>query len=79
MLPPALVLLLISRLVEGGAGTGWTVYPPLSSAGHPGMSVDFRIFSLHLAGVSRILGACNFLTTILNMKKESIFYLPLFV
>jgi cytochrome c oxidase subunit 1 len=31
LLPPALILLLSSSLVEGGAGTGWTVYPPLSS------------------------------------------------
>ena len=30
LLPPALILLLTSSLVEGGAGTGWTVYPPLS-------------------------------------------------
>ena len=31
LLPPSLILLLLSSLVENGAGTGWTVYPPLSS------------------------------------------------
>lgn len=31
LLPPSLLLLLFSSLVEGGAGTAWTVYPPLSS------------------------------------------------
>ena len=31
LLPPALLLLVSSSLVEAGAGTGWTVYPPLAS------------------------------------------------
>ena len=69
LLPPALVLLLSSGAVERGAGTGWTVYPPLSrNVAHAGGSVDLAIFSLHLAGVSSILGAINFITTIINMR-----------
>lgn len=69
LLPPALILLLGSSLVEGGAGTGWTVYPPLASIEfHSGGAVDLAIFSLHLAGISSILGAANFITTILNMR-----------
>jgi heme/copper-type cytochrome/quinol oxidase subunit 1 len=28
-------------------------------------SVDFAIFSLHLAGISSLLGAINFITTVL--------------
>ena len=68
-MPPALTLLLSSAAVESGAGTGWTVYPPLSSnVAHAGGSVDLAIFSLHLAGVSSILGAINFITTIINMR-----------
>nr|ACT80218.1 cytochrome c oxidase subunit I [Mayetiola destructor] len=68
-LPPSLMLLLISSLVEMGTGTGWTVYPPLSSSiAHTGSSVDFSIFSLHIAGISSILGAINFISTMLNMK-----------
>src|ERR1700704_2739604 len=60
LLPPALLLLLMSSLVENGAGTGWTVYPPLSSIqSHSGGSVDLAIFSLHLAGISSLLGAIN--------------------
>jgi heme/copper-type cytochrome/quinol oxidase subunit 1 len=35
---------------------------------HSGGSVDLAIFSLHLAGASSILGAMNFITTVLNMK-----------
>jgi cytochrome c oxidase subunit 1 len=65
-LPPSLLLLLTSAIVDRGAGTGWTVYPPLStSIFHGGISVDLVIFSLHLAGIRSIIGSINFLTTIL--------------
>ena len=82
LLPPALLLLISSSLVEAGAGTGWTVYPPLSSVqAHSGPSVDLAIFSLHLAGASSILGASNFITTIFNMRSPGMYMhkLPLFV
>ena len=81
LLPPSLILLLLSALVENGAGTGWTVYPPLSSIqSHSGASVDLAIFSLHLSGVSSLLGAMNFITTVLNMRAPgmSLHKLPLF-
>lgn len=71
LLPPALLLLLFSSLIDFGVGTGWTVYPPLSSGlGHPGNRVDFAIFSLHLAGASSILGAVNFISTCYNMRSS---------
>jgi cytochrome c oxidase subunit 1 len=82
LLPPALILLLLSTFVEVGAGTGWTGYPPLSSvAAHSGPAVDLVIFSLHLAGVSSLLGAINFITTIFNMRLPGMTFhsLPLFV
>nr|UQS75778.1 cytochrome c oxidase subunit I [Systropus sp. 2 YXA-2022a] len=82
LLPPSLTLLMSSSLVENGAGTGWTVYPPLSSnIAHGGASVDLAIFSLHLAGISSILGAVNFITTIINMRTPGMNFdqMPLFV
>jgi cytochrome c oxidase subunit I len=82
LLPPALLLLVSSTLVEAGAGTGWTVYPPLAGvAAHSGPSVDLAIFSLHLAGASSILGASNFITTIFNMRAPGMYLhkMPLFV
>nr|YP_009995494.1 cytochrome c oxidase subunit I [Ochthebius uniformis]QNP09949.1 cytochrome c oxidase subunit 1 [Ochthebius uniformis] len=82
LLPPSLSLLLMSSMVESGAGTGWTVYPPLSSnIAHGGASVDLAIFSLHLAGISSILGAVNFITTIINMRSMGMTFdrMPLFV
>jgi len=81
-MPPSLVLLSTSALVEVGAGTGWTVYPPLSSiVAHPGAAVDLAIFSLHIAGASSILGSINMITTIINMRAKGIYFgnLPLFV
>nr|YP_010295455.1 cytochrome c oxidase subunit I [Phascolosorex doriae]UMO93241.1 cytochrome c oxidase subunit I [Phascolosorex doriae] len=82
LLPPSFLLLLASSTVEAGAGTGWTVYPPLAgNLAHAGASVDLAIFSLHLAGISSILGAINFITTIINMKPPAMsqYQTPLFV
>ena len=81
-IPATLIFLIFSSLVENGAGTGWTVYPPLSGIqSHSGGSVDLAIFSLHLAGVSSLLGAINFISTVLNMRAPgmSLHKLPLFV
>ena len=78
----ALIMLVISGLTGGGPGTGWTVYPPLSSKEfHPDAAVDFGILSLHLAGAASILGAANFITTILNMRAPgmTLHRMPLFV
>jgi len=82
LMPPALILLILSSVMGQGAGTGWTLYPPLSGlAGQPDMSVDFAILALHVAGASSILGATNFITTILNMRAPgmTMHKMPLFV
>ena len=39
---------------------------------HSGPSVDFAIFGLHLSGICSLLGAMNFITTILNMRSPGI-------
>nr|QBZ38187.1 cytochrome c oxidase subunit I [Stenocranus matsumurai] len=73
LLPPSLTLLISSSIVGSGSGTGWTVYPPLSSfSAHSGPSVDLTIFSLHIAGISSIMGAINFISTILNMRTKEL-------
>jgi len=82
LLPPSLVLLVTSLLVENGAGTGWTLYPPLSGIqSHSSGAVDLAIFSLHLSGISSLLGAINFVATVLNMRAPglTLHKLPLFV
>ena len=73
LLPPSLILFLFASTIENGAGTGWTLYPPLSGIqSHSGPSVDLAIFALHLSGISSLLGAMNFITTILNMRSPGI-------
>ena len=73
LLIPSLVLFLSASGIENGAGTGWTLYPPLSGIqSHSGPSVDLAIFALHLSGISSLLGAMNFITTILNMRSPGI-------
>ncbi len=78
LLPPSLLLLLSSVLVEVGAGVGWTVYPPLSTLG---VACDVAIFSLHLSGLSSLAGSLNVLTTILKMRGpgQEMLRVPLFV
>nr|YP_011014798.1 cytochrome c oxidase subunit I [Eusudasina nantouensis]WQB38479.1 cytochrome c oxidase subunit I [Eusudasina nantouensis] len=81
LLPMSLSLLISSSITGSGTGTGWTIYPPLSSFNaHHGPSVDLTIFSLHIAGVSSIMGAINFISTIMNMrtKEMTMEKLPLF-
>ena len=73
LLPPSLILFVFASTIENGAGTGWTLYPPLSGIqSHSGPSVDLAIFALHLSGISSLLGAMNFITTMLNMRAPGI-------
>ena len=73
LLIPSLALFVFSSSIENGVGTGWTLYPPLSGIQtHSGPGVDLAIFGLHLAGISSLLGAMNFITTILNMRSPGI-------
>ena len=82
LLVPSFILLMSSNFIGEGPGTGWTIYPPLSSIhAHSGPSVDLLIFSLHLAGASSLLGAINFISTIVNIRAPGLSFhrMPLFV
>ncbi|PPS44882.1 cytochrome c oxidase subunit I [Chroococcidiopsis sp. TS-821] len=76
--PPAGALLLASFLF-GGAQSGWTAYPPLSLT-TANTAQSMWILSIVLVGTSSILGALNFVVTILKMKVPSMKWtqLPLF-
>ena len=82
----AFFLLMLSMFVPGygsydGFGGGWVLYPPLSSAtGHDGPAMDLLILSLHTAGIASILGAINYIVTILNMRAPgmTLHKMPLF-
>jgi cytochrome c oxidase subunit 1 len=75
------IFVLLGLTLGSGAGAGWTLYPPLDNAQYsPGLATDFALFSLHLAGISSLLGAINFIATILNMRAPGMgmFKMPLF-
>lgn len=76
-------LLLYSSFFLGGApNAGWFGYAPMTErAFNPGNGINFWILSLQLLGISSIVGALNFIVTILNMRAPgmTINRLPLFV
>ena len=78
LVPPGGILLLSSFFV-GAPQAGWTSYPPLSLISGK-WGEELWILSLLLAGTSSILGAFNFVTTILKMRipDMDIFSMPLF-
>ncbi|GAA2080834.1 cytochrome c oxidase subunit I [Streptomyces albiaxialis] len=65
----------------GPASFGWFAYAPLNSAVRsPGIGADMWIMGLALSGFGTILGAVNFLTTIVGMRAPgmTMFRLPVF-
>ncbi|WP_319422229.1 cytochrome c oxidase subunit I [Pleurocapsa sp. FMAR1] len=78
MIPPGGILLL-SSFFNGAPQAGWTSYPPLSLvSGKSGEEI--WILSILILGTSSMLGAINFVTTILLMRipDMDIHSMPLF-
>jgi len=68
-------------LPGGGADFGWTAYAPLNSmVRSPGVGADMWIMGLALSGFGTILGAVNFVTTIITMRAPgmTMFRMPIF-
>ena len=78
LVPPSGALLLGSFFF-GGAQSGWTSYPPLSEITAT-TAQSMWILAVFLAGSSSILGALNFIVTILKMRVPTVSWdeLPLF-
>ncbi|SCK57424.1 MULTISPECIES: aa3-type cytochrome oxidase subunit I [unclassified Streptomyces] len=76
------LIVLGSLITPGGAADfGWFAYAPLNSAERtPGIGADIWIMGLALAGFGTILGAVNFLTTIIVMRAPgmTMFRMPIF-
>ena len=73
----ASVVLLMSYLLPNGtAAGGWTSYPPLSTpvGGIPGLGQVFWILALTLAGTSTLMGAINYITTIVRLRAPGMDY-----
>ncbi len=66
---------------QGAADFGWTAYTPLSDAVRsPGVGGDMWVMGLWMAGLGTILGAVNFVTTIICMRAPgmTMFRMPIF-
>ncbi len=78
------IVMFISIFVEGGpASGGWTIYPPLSAlpqaVSGSGLGMTFWLVSMALFIVSALLGALNYITTVINLRTEGMtfFRMPL--
>ena len=80
---PAFGCVVMMLFVPGyGASAGWTAYPPLSvlaSASPTGTAQMLWVMGLLFAGVSSMMGAINYITTIIQMRAPgmTMFRLPL--
>ena len=67
LIPPAILIMLSGWFLQGGAASaGWTSYAPLSLTLGPGQTC--WIVSLILVGTSSIMGAINYITTVINLR-----------
>jgi cytochrome c oxidase subunit 1 len=84
-----LVVLVSAIFASGGSVIGptggWTSYPPLSAVGHllnvpgQGMGVNLWIISIAIFCIASLLGALNFIVTLLNLRTKgmSLMRMPL--
>ncbi len=78
------VIMITSMFVEGGpAAAGWTVYPPLSAnkifIPGSGLGMTLWLVSMVLFIASSLMGAINYITTVMNLRTEGMSFdrLPL--
>jgi cytochrome c oxidase subunit I len=75
----ALIIVVASLLTpERGAGSGWTLYPPLSTnVGLPGWGQTLVLIALFVSGVSTIMGAVNYITTVIRFRAPGMTYMKM--
>jgi cytochrome c oxidase subunit 1 len=85
MVPVVGILLMSSFFVPGGpAQAGWWAYPPVSIQNPTGNLINGQVLwllAVAISGVSSIMGAVNFVTTIVKMRAPGMgfFRMPVFV
>ena len=72
----SIVLLASYLLPEGAAAGGWTSYPPLSTpvGGIAGEGQTLWTLALTLAGTSTLMGAINYIITVVRMRAPGMTY-----
>ena len=59
----------VSWFLKAAPNAGWFAYAPITTpAFSPGLHMDFYVLALQVLGLSSILGALNFIVTIINMR-----------
>jgi cytochrome c oxidase subunit I len=85
MIPVVGILMMASFFIPGGpAQAGWWSYPPVSLQNPTGNLINGQVLwllAVAISGVSSIMGAVNFVTTIVKMRAPGMgfFRMPLFV
>lgn len=85
MVPVVGILMIASFFVPGGpAQSGWWAYPPVSTQNPTGNLITGQVLwllAVAISGVSSIMGAVNFVTTIVKMRAPGMgfFRMPLMV
>ncbi len=85
LVPVFSIILLLSFFVPGGpASSGWWSYPPISIQNPLGKMINGEmlwITAISLSGISSIMGAVNFVTTIIRMRAPGMgfFKMPIFI
>ena len=85
MVPVFGFILMASFILPGGpANSGWWSYPPVSTQnplGHLISGESMWLLAVALSGVSSIIGALNFVTTIIRMRAPGMtfFRMPIFI
>lgn len=75
-------LALLSLLMPEAPSSGWTMYAPMSTGSSaPGQGQSYMMFAILLLGIGSIVGAINYITTVLTMRAGGmrLFRMPLTV
>lgn len=74
------LLLNISWFFQSVPDAGWTAYVPLSGPDYGSFGVNFYVLGLQIAGLGTLIGAINFIVTVVNMRAPGMTFMrmPLF-
>ncbi|MBU6146467.1 MAG: cbb3-type cytochrome c oxidase subunit I, partial [Paenibacillaceae bacterium] len=75
------ILLNVSWFVGDVPDAGWTAYVPLADTAYSAhKGIDFFLMGLQISGIGSLIGAINFLVTIINMRAPGMTFMrmPLF-